>query len=504
MLRGPGVASTKRALRITELQLEHFAEASGDRNPLHLDDGFARQTPFGRRICYGALVTMAALGTLQRAALEHVQVLEVQFKQPVFPDEEYTILPGTWDRESIRIEVTGRGVLAATVTVIRDASVAPLPPAAKQSRPSYLASPSSKTFDELSRMETPVSEHYACRLDLLSALAAELQADHVPDSILVWLCAASYTVGMLIPGQDALFAGARIVRSSSPQSGKLTASVRDADDRTGLFLVDVELDQDAASAEMTLQAFLRPELEAPLRSEIAPHLTDSTELSGRNIVVVGASRGLGAALAGALATQGATVWATFAQSEVSAERLQSEFGADRIRLLQFDAADVDQSRRAFETVRVEAGSVDGIVLSAAPPPYESALHPDATRSTLRFLDQAIGLTLVPLAEGLSVLSPEGSLVVVSSEALDDPPAAWPHYVIAKAAAEEAAAYCARHTQARVLVVRAPKMWTDATNTPMGRFGAVPKEQVAVAITRWLISGEKTPGRPAFLGPSDLA
>jgi hypothetical protein len=48
------------------------------------------------------------------------------------------------------------------------------------------------------------------------------------------------------------------------------------------------------------------------------------------------------------------------------------------------------------------------------------------------------------------------------------------------------------------------MWTDATNTPMGRFGAVPKEQVAVAITRWLISGEKTPGRPAFLSPSDLA
>jgi NAD(P)-dependent dehydrogenase (short-subunit alcohol dehydrogenase family) len=447
---------------------------------------------------------MAALGAAESRALQHVQALDVQFKQPVFPDEEYAISPAASDGETVRIEVTGRGVLAATITVTTDSNATPLPPAAQQGRPVPRAAPSHKTFGELSRLETPVSEPYACRLDVLTTLAAELGADQVPDGILVWLSAASYTVGMLIPGQDALFAGARIVRSQAPQSEALSASVRDADDRTGLFVVDVDLDQDGASAKMTLQAFLRPVLEAPERSSIARYLPPSAELSGRNIVVVGASRGFGAALAGALATQGATVWATFAQSEEHAERLRSEFGAERIRLLQVDAGDLEKSRAAFEAVRAEASVVDGIVLSAAPPPYETALRPDASRAALRFLDEALRLTVVPLAEGLPLLSSDGFLVVVSSAAVDDPPAAWPHYVIAKAAAEEAAAYCARHTTARVLVVRAPKMWTDATNTPMGRFAAVPKEQVAAAVTRWVMSSETTPERPALLGPSDVA
>jgi NAD(P)-dependent dehydrogenase (short-subunit alcohol dehydrogenase family)/acyl dehydratase len=493
-----------RALKITKSQLERFAEASGDRNPLHLDEVFARQTPFGRCICHGALVTIAALGATEAEALHDVQALDVQFRQPVFPNEQYSISPAMSDEQGVRTEVTGRGILAATITVTTDSGAMPLPPAPEQQRVAHAPTPRQGTFDELSRVDEPVTQQYACRLDALTELAAELGADRVPDSILLWLSAASYTVGMLIPGQDALFAGARIVRSSGAQSGMLSASVRQADDRTGLFIVEADLDQGAASAKMTLQAFLRPVLETPQRSSIAPYLPESTELSGRNIVVVGASRGFGAVLTGALATQGATVWALFTQSEAPAERLRSEFGPDRIRLLRFDATDVDQSRAAFEAVRSEAGLVDAIVLNAAPPPYDTALQPGASGAALRFLEEAVALVIVPLAEGLPLLSPQGSLVVMSSTALDDLPVTWPHYVIAKAAAEEAAAYCARHTSARVLVVRAPKMWTDATNTPMGKFGAVPKEQVAAAIIRWLTSGVETPGRPAVIGPGDLA
>ena len=76
-------------------------------------------------------------------------------------------------------------------------------------------------------------------------------------------------------------------------------------------------------------------------------------------------------------------------------------------------------------------------------------------------------------------------------------------MVAKAAGEEIAAYCARHTPARVLVVRRPEDVDRATNTPLGRFGAVPKEQVAAAITRWLDKRRSDARRAGLLGPADL-
>src|SRR5262245_41952995 len=53
-------ASPVRTVRLTSEQLSRFAEASGDCNPLHIDEGFAWRTPYGRPIAHGALVATAA------------------------------------------------------------------------------------------------------------------------------------------------------------------------------------------------------------------------------------------------------------------------------------------------------------------------------------------------------------------------------------------------------------------------------------------------------------
>ena len=86
---------------------------------------------------------------------------------------------------------------------------------------------------------------------------------------------------MLIPGQDALFAGARIVRISATGSGLLSASIKNADDRMGLFVLDVDLDLDTASVNMRLNAFLRPALAVPARSAITRYLPESKQLAGQ-------------------------------------------------------------------------------------------------------------------------------------------------------------------------------------------------------------------------------
>jgi NAD(P)-dependent dehydrogenase (short-subunit alcohol dehydrogenase family)/acyl dehydratase len=481
-------------LSLTTEHVRRFAEASGDRNPLHVDEQFARATPYGRCIVHGALVTIAALGSAHPASLRHAQRLDIQFKQPVFPDAAYVVSCVQADEDKTRLEVAKGGRVAATIAVTTDRSAPPLSDARQQVLDARTQpSPRAYSLAELSGNGLSISEPYGCRLDLLSELATEVGDGSVPISLLAWLAAASYTVGMLVPGRDAVFAGAQIGRSPAAASGTVTASVLAADDRTGLVVVQAEVAQDDASARMTLQTFLRPPAPTPDRTTVGRCLPDSTKLAGRNALVVGGSRGLGAALCGVLATQGATVWASFARSTERAAELSREFGPERVRPLQFDAADPEEARRALESLRAEAGTIDSLVLCAAPPLVDTSLHPETIEETLRLVHASLAMTLVPLAAALDLLAPEGRIVITSSSALDDPPEPWPHYVIAKAALEGAAAYCARHVRARVLVVRPPKMWTDSTNTPLGRIGAVATEQVAAAVARWVADEDAQQG-----------
>lgn len=77
------------ARTITEADIVAFAALSGDYNPLHTDETFARGTPFGRRIAHGLLGLSIASGLAARAGyIEGTALafmgLEWRFKAPVF------------------------------------------------------------------------------------------------------------------------------------------------------------------------------------------------------------------------------------------------------------------------------------------------------------------------------------------------------------------------------------------------------------------------------------
>jgi 3-hydroxybutyryl-CoA dehydratase len=76
---------------ITEANVHNFAAASGDTNPLHLDEEYAEGTRFGGRIAHGSLV-----GGLISAALARVPGLviylsqDLEFHNPVRIDDRVT------------------------------------------------------------------------------------------------------------------------------------------------------------------------------------------------------------------------------------------------------------------------------------------------------------------------------------------------------------------------------------------------------------------------------
>lgn len=65
-----------------------FADVSGDRNPLHLDEAYAKAGPFGERVAHGVLGLAVATGLLNRARLTRGTLLallglEWDFLRPV-------------------------------------------------------------------------------------------------------------------------------------------------------------------------------------------------------------------------------------------------------------------------------------------------------------------------------------------------------------------------------------------------------------------------------------
>ena len=76
---------------LTDTDIGAFARASGDTNPLHLDDEFAMQTRFGGRIVHGTLVSgliSAALARLPGLTIYLSQ--DIEFLRPVEPGETLT------------------------------------------------------------------------------------------------------------------------------------------------------------------------------------------------------------------------------------------------------------------------------------------------------------------------------------------------------------------------------------------------------------------------------
>jgi NAD(P)-dependent dehydrogenase (short-subunit alcohol dehydrogenase family) len=472
------------ATRIDDGHIRRFVAASGDANRLHVDPEFARRTMYGRCVVHGALVAIVMLGAVEEAMLGQARSLDLSFAQPVFPGEDLTLRSGPRHPGRVTVEAWSRGQACARITVEAGGSVLPpVPPRALACR----SEPRRLTLADLeSAAGADYGDVYAPNVAGLRELAAQLGAGDIPDALLAWLAAASYTVGMLVPGADAVFAAARIERSDGPGPARLEVVPGARQPATGLLEVRARFGYGAASADLRLRAFVRPGVPGPRPDVLLGHLPPSAALSGRQALVVGASRGLGASVAGALATQGATVWVGYARSDGLAEELRAEFGAERIRPVRFDAADGEDTRAAIARITRTAGSLDGAALCAAPPPQALPLHRDAVPTALAYLAESMAMTLYPLCEVLPHVAPGGWLALVSSSAVTDPPAAWPHYVAAKGAVEALAGYCRRHFGLRVATIRPPRMRTDMTNGPTSGIGAAAPEAVAAAIVRWVL------------------
>ena len=79
---------------ITEQMIDSFRVLSGDENPLHCDEDFAKEEGYDGRVAYGML-TASFLSTLAGVYLPGryslIQSVEIKFAKPVYIGDELTV-----------------------------------------------------------------------------------------------------------------------------------------------------------------------------------------------------------------------------------------------------------------------------------------------------------------------------------------------------------------------------------------------------------------------------
>ncbi|MFJ2239303.1 SDR family NAD(P)-dependent oxidoreductase [Streptomyces sp. NPDC087859] len=471
--------------RITEEDIQRFAAASGDTNPLHTDADYAARTSFGRPIAHGALVTLHALAALPaRRTTRRLTGIAARFHAPAYPDQPYRrTVERTEDGFRVRVMDGTRLLLDLIVTAVAGRTAADVPADVPGPRRTTAATVTADRARPGRRRRAGCPVAADQWRELLQDIGAHAAGISVRQALpLGW---ASYLAGMELPGRDALVSGLT-VHYDGGDSGEGGDGgeweVASADSRYGL--IDLT---------GTLGGLGRVEVRA-LARRAAP-LSDVGRLrelvpagepgAGRTALVVGGSRGLGASLTQALALAGYTVYLGHRRSADEAAQVRSGLAdhADRVRLLPGDASDPAWAEAARDRILGAHERLDVLILNAFPPVTALALEPETDERAAGYLRDALQLARVPLAALLPALAESaGHLVAVSTAWVDSPPPGWSHYVTAKLALEGLVrAAAADHPELACTVLRPGRMPTAFSDSVLDSEPALATETVAATV-----------------------
>ena len=489
-------------IRFREEHLRRFSLASMDVSPLHTSESYARKTPFGERLVYGSLAFAACLGRLPLPEGKMPSSVSVEYKGALILDVDY--------RLQVKQEASGMvkaALMDGSVTVMRirlqfrDGSpeLAVLPELGVASRTE------SRQLDVAGfapglgfcgRYGPPRKEY----LELLELLG--IDRERWGDGLLLAALCASYLSGMELPGESGASAGlkAEILEPRPELPSDFDIELRTYDPRFGL--VESHFSLTGASgtyARGTIGAIVRPSLakSAPPAARVG-----SERFAGKTALVIGASRGLGAAMALELAAEGCAVLGVYWRSgdEAAAVAQAGRGLPGRLIMEQGDASDPHWCSAMKGRIQAEFGRLDLLICNAAPAIQPLRVEEACYGRIQTYLQKGFALVGAPLTSFLGlVAAAQGGVLLISSAAVENPPGTWPHYVALKGAVEGLLrAAAADHPKVKFWVARPNKIETDLINTPLGRLDAEKPETVARRILAYA-AANAAPGTVHFCG-----
>ncbi|MBV8706929.1 MAG: SDR family NAD(P)-dependent oxidoreductase [Acidobacteriaceae bacterium] len=479
----------KGTILFSQEDLTLFCQASGDRNPLHLEKKYASQTAYGQQVVYGVLGAVACFGYLELPPGQKISRVTADFHRPMFLNVHYRVeKSGSASSQTIRL--FDGTVLVLTLVITHAQPGGHQHSSGSQAGLFERSNPRELSWNDL-QTGLEFRGRYAADSSKLQELCRwwNVRAGSFVVEMLLW---SSYFVGMELPGRNALFFRLALDLSQNAASedplnyvGVVSSLNKAVEQAKVKFTVSSEGSQLASGV---LTAFVRPELRAfDFEGEFRQN-APADLLTGKVAVIIGASRGLGAALTASIALQGAHVVA-LSRSPIQLHAALPAHVRQRIVLQAGDSADLESLSALQGMIAERFGRLDFLICNAFPPVPALRLEANALGRIQAYMKQSMDLVLVPLCSFLPLLNQsEGCAVIISSTAVEKPVREWPHYIAAKSAIESFGSVAPlQYPNVRTLIVRPERLLTEMTNTPMGRQNALPPLLVARQITSKLQS-----------------
>ena len=283
-----------------------FVVLSGDANPLHTDALAARRLPFGRVTVHGVHLALDTLERLVAITDDVPSRVSATFRQPVGVGDVVTTEFDTDDLvATARLTVDGRVVADLRIDLQRDQRIAGATPLG-DTRLAPLTTgraAAERRLDDLAGRSgsVPLQGDPAAIAECFPRLVDRLTGVTVAEFL-----AATRLIGMEVPGLHSLLSSfdVTIGTPQAPLRTSLGFRVDNVDERFSR----VEIGIDGPTIRGTAIAFVRP---APVDQIIDTSTVTPGEFVGVRALVVGGSRGLGAAAVQLLAAGGADVRFTY-------------------------------------------------------------------------------------------------------------------------------------------------------------------------------------------------